>query len=233
MTLILLFFVLGGIFWLYILKDLPSPQNISTGFSSPSIRITDRNGKLLYEAFQQNGGRHLSVKSDQIPYALKAATVATEDRSFYSNSGVDWRGIIRAGWINLKQGRIVAGGSTITQQIARNLLLGNEEKNERTVVRKIKEIILALELARYYSKEELLTLYLNHTYYGAMAYGVEAAAQTYFGKPVEALSLAESAVIAGIPQAPALYNPYTNPDKAKQRQKTVLELMEKTGCDNP
>jgi len=233
MTLILLFFVLGGIFWLYILKDLPSPQNISTGFSSPSIRITDRNGKLLYEAFQQNGGRHLSVKSDQIPYALKAATVATEDRSFYSNSGVDWRGIIRAGWINLKQGRIVAGGSTITQQIARNLLLGNEEKNERTVVRKIKEIILALELARYYSKEELLTLYLNHTYYGAMAYGVEAAAQTYFGKPVEALSLAESAVIAGIPQAPALYNPYTNPDKAKQRQKTVLELMEKQGVITP
>ncbi|MDY7040003.1 MAG: PBP1A family penicillin-binding protein, partial [Chloroflexota bacterium] len=184
---------------------------------------------LLYEVIDPYTGKHTPLSLDQIPLALRQATIATEDANFYSNPGVDARGIIRALWINLRGGEVLAGGSTITQQLARNLLLDPQERSERTLIRKLRESILAWRLARTYSKDEILAFYLNQTYYGSLAYGVEAAAQAYFGKSVGELDLAECALIAGLPQAPALYNPVTNPDVAKSRQAVVLDLMVKHG----
>ena len=217
----------GGFFWLF--GNLPAPQEIDTRLHTPSIRITDRNGKILYEALAQDAGRHAVVPLEQIPINLQQATIATEDSQFYSNPGVDLRGILRAVWLNLRGSQTLVGGSTITQQVARNLLLSAEERSQRSVRRKLREIYLAWELTRHYSKDEILALYLNQTYYGGMAYGVEAAAQTFFGKPVAELDLAEAAVLAGLPQTPALYNPLTHPDAAKERQKVVLRRMQEDG----
>ncbi len=137
-------------------------------------------------------------------------------------------GIIRAVWINLRGGETLSGGSTITQQVARTLLL-SDEKSERTLRRKLRETVLAWQLTRAYSKDEILALYLNQIYYGGMAYGIEAASQTYFGKPASDLLLPECALLAGLPQTPGIYNPFTNPDLALERQKVVLGLMEKNG----
>jgi 1A family penicillin-binding protein len=195
----------------------------------PSTLIYDRNERLLYEVIDPYTGKHTPLSLSEIPLLLQQATIATEDANFYSNPGVDAGGIIRALWINLRGGEVLAGGSTITQQLARNLLLEPHERGERTLVRKLRESILAWRLARTYSKDEILTLYLNQTYYGNLAYGVEAAAQAYFGKSVSELDLAECALLAGLPQAPALYNPITNPDAAKSRQAVVLDLMVKHG----
>ena len=174
-------------------------------------------------------GKHSPLALDEIPLALQQATVATEDASFYTNPGVELRGILRALWINLRGGDVLAGGSTITQQVARNLLLSPEERFERTLTRKLRESILAWRLARTYSKDEILALYLNEIYYGNMAYGVEAAAQAYFAKSVDELDLAECALLAGLPQAPALYNPLVDLEAALRRQRVVLDLMVKQG----
>ena len=157
---------------------------------------------------------------------MKDATVAVEDKNFYTNPGVDFQGILRAFWINLQGGETIAGGSTITQQVARTLLLSQDERAERTLRRKLREAVLAWQMTRRFSKEEILALYLNQVNYGGMAYGVEAASQTYFGKPAADLLLPECALLAGLPQAPGLYNPFTNPDLAKERQAIVLGLMQ-------
>ncbi len=220
-----------GIFWLY--RDLPTLDTLPSRLHTPSIRIVDRDGRLLYEALDANSGRHTIVALERIPVACRNATVATEDRSFYRNPGFDLRGVARSVWINLRGGEALAGGSTITQQTARNLLLDDQERGERTLRRKLREIILAWKLTRKFSKDEILALYLNQTYYGGMAYGVEAAAQTFFGKPVERLDLAECALLAGLPQAPALYNPFSDLEAAKNRQAVVLDLMAEAGMIQP
>ena len=132
-------------------------------------------------------------------------------------------------WINLQGGETIAGGSTITQQVARNLLMTAEERSTRSLQRKLREIILAWQIENIYGKDDILALYLNQTYYGGLSYGVEAAAQTFFGKAVDDLDLAKSALIAGLPQAPAIYNPYTSFEAAKARQEVVLSLMEEAG----
>jgi membrane peptidoglycan carboxypeptidase len=217
----------GGYFWLF--TNLPAPQEIATRLHTPSIRITDRNGKLLYEALAQDAGRNAVVPLQQIPLKLQQATIATEDSQFYSNPGFDLHGILRAVWLNLRGSQTLVGGSTITQQVARNLLLSAEERSQRSVRRKLREIYLAWQLTRHYSKDEILALYLNQSYYGGMAYGVEAAAQTFFGKSVSELDLAESALLAGLPQTPALYNPLTHPEAAKERQQVVLRRMQEDG----
>ena len=160
---------------------------------------------------------------------MRDATISVEDKNFYSNLGIDLEGILRALWIDLRGGETIAGGSTITQQVARNLLLNQNERYERSLRRKLRETILAWELTQKYSKNDILALYLNQVNYGGMAYGVEAAAQTYFGKSASDLILPECALLAGLPQAPGLYDPFTNPDLAKQRQQVVLGLMEKQG----
>ena len=166
---------------------------------------------------------------DNIPQCIQDATIAVEDKHFYDNPGIDFTGIVRALWINLRGGRTISGGSTITQQVARNLLLGQDERNEISLRRKLREAVLAWEMTRNYPRNEILALYLNQVNYGGMAYGVEAAAQTYFGKSARDLILPECALIAGLPQAPGLYDPFTHPDLAKQRQEIVLELMEEQG----
>ncbi|NPV75208.1 MAG: penicillin-binding protein 1C [Anaerolineae bacterium] len=211
------------------LKDLPDAAKLTERLNPPSMRITDREGRLLYEILPAEGGRHTPLPLEVMPLALRQATIATEDSSFYLNPGVDLVGILRALWINLRGGEVLAGGSTLTQQVARNLLLEEDERNQRILRRKLREIALAWQITRRYSKDEVLALYLNQTYYGKLAYGVEAAAQTYFGKPVSELDVAECALLAGLPQAPALYDPFDNLEAAKSRQKTVLGLMVKQG----
>jgi len=196
---------------------------------TPSVRITDRNGRLLYEIIPSEGGRNTVLSINNIPQCLKNATIAVEDKNFYTNPGVDLTGIARALWINVKGGETIAGGSTITQQVARNLLMSQDERTERTLRRKLREAVLAWQMTQKLSKDEILALYLNQINYGGMAYGVEAASQTYFGKSASELLLPECALIAGLPQAPGVYNPFTNPDLAKQRQRIVLGLMEKQG----
>ena len=213
----------------FVFKDLPSLDSLSEGLNQPSVRITDRNGRLLYEILPQEGGRNAVLSVDKIPQCMKDATVAVEDKNFYTNPGVDFGGIIRAFWINLRGGETIAGGSTITQQVARTLLLSQDERTERTLRRKLREAVLAWQLTRRFSKEEILALYLNQVNYGGMAYGVEAAVRTYFGKPATGLLLPECALLAGLPQAPGLYNPFTNPDLAKERQDVVLGLMQAQG----
>ncbi len=215
-------------FLIYIFHDLPSINSLPKKLNQPSVKITDRNGRLLYEIIPTQSGRNAALAVENMPQCMKDATIAVEDKNFYQNSGVDFGGIIRAVWINLRGGETLSGGSTITQQVARTLLL-SDEKSERTLRRKLRETVLAWQLTRAYSKDEILALYLNQIYYGGMAYGIEAASQTYFGKSAAELLLPECALLAGLPQTPGVYNPFTNPDLALERQRIVLGLMEKNG----
>lgn len=217
----------------FLLTDLPSPSALSHRRSGVSSRILDRNGRILYEIADPHAGRHVPVPLEEIPLYCRQATIATEDADFYTNPGVDVRGILRAIWINLRGGEVLAGGSTITQQVARNLLLSPQERSQRTLLRKLRESILAWRIARTFTKDEVLALYLNEVYYGNLAYGIEAAAQTYFGKSVRELSLAECALLAGLPQSPALYDPLANPERAQKRQRVVLGLMVEQGSITP
>lgn len=214
--------------WYYLFRDLPSVDSLPSRLAQPSVRITDRNGGLLYEFIPAEGGRHAALSFASIPQCMKDAVIAVEDRNFYANPGVDAAGILRALWINLRGGETLAGGSTITQQVARNLLLG-EELGTRSPRRKIREMVLAWQMTRKLSKDEILALYLNQTYYGGMAYGIEAASQTFFGKSAAELTLPECALLAGLPQSPSRYNPFTDPEAARERQLVVLALMEKDG----
>ena len=230
--LLILFAVLTGliILWLSsVFSGLPGLSSLSGNLNQPSVRITDRAGRLLYEILPGQGGRHAVLPIEAIPQCMQAATIAVEDKNFYQNPGVDLSGILRSFWINLRGGETVAGGSTITQQVARNLLLDARERGERTLRRKLREAWLAWQMSRKFSKAEILALYLNQTYYGGMAYGIEAASQTYFGKSASELLLPECALLAGLPQAPSVYNPYTHPDLARQRQVIVLGLMQQQG----
>ena len=233
----------GGVFvaislvaaaWLYnICRALPDPTRALTAHPAvPSIRITDRRGRLLYEALP-NEARYIPLSPDAIPECIKQATVAVEDATFYENPGIDPRGLLRALWLDVRARRVVAGGSTITQQLARNLLLPPSERHRRTLRRKLRETLLAWRLTRRLSKDQILALYLNTTYYGGFAYGIEAAAQTFFGKSASQLTLPECALLAGLPQAPSAYDPLRHPDAARARQKVVLDLMVKQGLITP
>ncbi|HEY0602746.1 MAG TPA: transglycosylase domain-containing protein [Herpetosiphonaceae bacterium] len=215
--------LIGGYFW--ISTPLPTPENLRARAAIGNTRILDRHGKLLYELPDPLSGRQRPVPLDEIPLALRQATIAVEDRTFYSNPGVDLRGITRAAWLNLRSGEIVAGGSTITQQLARNFLLDPQLTQQQSFSRKLREAVLALKLTASYPKDEILALYLNQTYYGGLAYGAEAAAQHFFGKPVRDLDLAESALLAGLPQAPSHYDPVSNQPAAIRRQVEVLDAM--------
>jgi len=208
---------------------LANNGQVAAGSVAPSTIIYDRHGRVLYEILDPRTGRQQSLRLADIPSYLQEATIATEDASFYSNPGVDLFSIIRAVWINLRGGEVLSGGSTITQQLARNLLLSPGERQQRTLGRKVRESILAFRLARALSKDRILELYLNQTYYGNLAYGVEAAARAYFAKPARDLDLAECALLAGLPQAPATYDPLVDPQAARNRQGIVLDLMAKRG----
>jgi 1A family penicillin-binding protein len=220
--------VLAGsiITYVAIASQLPPAQEIQTrSLQFETTRILDREGNLLWEIVDPTGGRRTYVTLDQISPHLKNATVATEDRFFYLNVGVDPIAITRALYYNLSEDRIVSGASTITQQLAKNILLDPEERTQQSYTRKIKEAVLAVEINRRYTKDQILEIYLNQIPYGNLAYGIEAAAQTYFGKSAKELTLPEAAMLAGLPQSPALHDPYTNPEGAKARQSDVLDLM--------
>lgn len=209
-----------------IANDLPAPTELVTKASTfETVRIYDRNGSQVYSVADPDTGNRTRVTLDEISQHLINATIATEDARFYQNPGFDPIGIVRATWQAAREREVVSGASTITQQLVRAVLLDEEERAERTFNRKMREIILSAELSRTYEKDVILELYLNEIYYGNLAYGIEAAAQTYFAKSAADLTLAEASLLAGLPQAPALWDPYTAPDKAIGRQWEVLNQM--------
>lgn len=217
---------IAAIGYVSIANDLPNPAELEERASDfETARFYDRNGNQLYALADPNTGNRTRVPLAQIsPYVL-SATIATEDSRFYTNPGFDPIGIARAVLQAAQEGEAVSGASTITQQLVRAILLSEDERTERSFRRKVREIILAAELARTYEKNTILELYLNEIYYGNLAYGIEAAAETYFNKRAADLTLAEASLLAGLPQSPALWDPYTAPDKAIGRQSEVLTLM--------
>lgn len=186
-----------------------------------SSQIFDVNGKLITTIHSVEN--RLPVSINKIPKNLQNAFIAAEDVRFYQHSGIDPRGILRAIWSNITNRGIAEGGSTITQQLARNALLSQDQ----TIKRKIQEAFLSLQIERQYSKQEILEMYMNQIYFGQGAYGVQTAAQIYFGKNVEDLNLAECAMIAGIPKSPNYYSPSSNLKAAKERQSVVLDQLVK------
>src|SRR6266511_2678087 len=214
------------------LKDLEA--GIGTHRPAETTQIYARDGQtLLYELVDPQGGRRTVVNLDRIPQSLKDATVAVEDAGFYNNPGVDLRGIVRALLLNYQAQEVVSGGSTITQQLVRNVLLPPEERTRVSFERKLREAILAYKVSREYSKDQILGIYLNEVYYGNQADGVEAAAEAYFGKHVWELNIPEATLIAGLPQSPTNLDPLTNPQGAKERQQVTLGLMVKYGFMTP
>jgi len=210
-----------------IASQLPSPEELQTRQTAfVSSKIYDREGNLLYEVTDPQGGRRTKVSLSEVSPYLIQATIATEDRNFYTHPGFDPIAVIRAVYYNLSERRIVSGASTITQQVARNVLLNPDERVQETAWRKIKEAVLAAELTRVYSKERILEIYLNDNYYGNLAYGIQAAAETYFGVDAADLTLAQASFLAGLPQLPATYDPFGGGlDLALSRQEDVLALM--------
>lgn len=221
------FVILGGFLFTVLLfawyaRDLPRPDKIvrKEGFAT---RIYDRKGELLYDVFGEQ--KRTPVKLEEVPEYLKQATIAIEDKDFYKHQGFDIRGWLRA-IFNIVFRRRLQGGSTITQQLVKNVLL----TPKRTLGRKIKEFILAIQIEKKYSKDEILQMYLNEVPYGGTAWGVEAAAETYFDKKVSELNLVESAVLAGLPRRPTAYSPFgSNPKAYIDRTKDVLRRMREDG----
>jgi membrane peptidoglycan carboxypeptidase len=208
-----------------VIRGLPDPAEIVKAQDNfQTSKIYDRKGQLLYEVIDQNAGDRQWIALNQISPALICATIALEDKSFYENPGFDLRGILRALMSNL-QGDAVQGGSGITQQLVKNIIIPEEERAQVSYERKLKELLLSLEVNRRYNKDQILEWYLNTNYYGGLAYGIEAAAQVYFGKNAKNLTLAEAAMIAPIPQFPRL-NPFDNLDQAKDRQALVLDVLQ-------
>ncbi|QSO47647.1 transglycosylase domain-containing protein [Alicyclobacillus mengziensis] len=206
---------------LFALRAAPLPDE---SFLDPT-RIETTDGKVLSE-WTLRGVRSEQVPIRQIPASLQEATLAVEDARFYQHHAVSPRSMMRALWVDAKSGHVVEGGSTITQQLVKNLFLSQE----RTLTRKVHEALLSLQLELHESKQDILNQYLNTIYYGHGAYGVGAASLLYFGKPVSDLSLAESAMLAGLPKGPSIYSPLLHPDAAKERQRTVLDRMVQVGA---
>ncbi len=216
---------LGLAGYIALASTLPTAEQLGSVRIAQSTKIYDRNGNLLQEILDPNGGRRTVVSSDQISSWIKKATIATEDPNFYSNPGIDPVGVARAIYYLARYQRVVTGGSTITQQLVKNVLLTPDV----TLDRKVREAILSLEVARRYPKDQILAMYLNTVYYGNLSYGVQAAAQSYFHKDAKDLDLGEGALLAGLPQAPSAYDPCENPQAALDRQQTVLSFMVKRG----
>jgi penicillin-binding protein 1C len=232
LTVLFLFCGVAGGLWLYYRYgiDLPDPAEIGQHRSFETTQIYARDGQtLLYELVGPEDGRRTIVSFEQIPPMLKQATIAVEDAGFYENPGVDARGILRALWQNYQSGEIVSGASTITMQLVRNILLDPQERSELSYERKLREALLAFQVSQRYSKDQILGIYLNEVYYGAQAYGVGAAAHTYFGKHVWDLTPGEMTLIAGLPQSPTVLNPFTNFEGARYRQRVTLDAMVNAG----
>jgi penicillin-binding protein 1A len=215
-------------FWVLTIlpRSLPSVTQLESFEPSVGSKIYDENDEPITEFHVE---RRIFVTLAQMPPTLKEAVIATEDARFYSHFGVDPMGIARAVYQNFRRGRIVEGGSTITQQLAKVLFL----TPDRSLDRKLKEAVLAVELERRYSKDRILEMYLNQIYFGHGAFGVEAASRTFFGKGVSDLAPAECALLAGLPKAPTTYSPFEHPEAAMRRRAIVLTRMVDTGVIKP
>ncbi len=204
---------------IFFATQIPSPQDLTNRDIAASTKIYDRNGELLYDIYAAQN--RTPIKLNQVPVYVTQATISIEDKDFYKHSGFSIPGIARSVF-ELIVHRKVEGGSTLTQQLVKNALLSGE----RTVTRKLKEFILAIQVERAYTKDQILEMYLNEIPYGGTAYGIEAAANLYFGKSAKDLRLPEAALLAGLPQRPSVYSPYgTKPELSKVRQKEVLRRM--------
>ncbi|MFA6198200.1 MAG: PBP1A family penicillin-binding protein [Patescibacteria group bacterium] len=206
-------------------RDLPNPDKLLTRNLAQSTRIYDRTGQtVLYEIHGDE--KRTQINLEDIPDNLKNATITTEDRNFYKHGGISWTGIIRSVVRDVFSGKKSQGGSTITQQFIKNAIL----TSEKSYTRKIKEVVLAYQIEKRFSKDQILKMYFNEIPYGSVAYGVESAAQTYFGKNARDLTLAESAVLAALPQSPTYYSPYgSHVDELIGRQKYILDQMAELG----
>lgn len=201
-----------------LLQDIPSVENLAQYVPPLVTNVLDVHGKPIGEFFTE---RRTTVSLTRIPVDLRQALIATEDTDFYDHWGINPQAIIRAMLVNLKSGNVVQGGSTLTQQLAKTIYLSRE----RTFIRKLKELVLTIEIEKRYSKDEILELYLNQVYFGSGAYGVEAASLLYFDKHAQDLTLAECALLAGLVRSPNRYSPLKNPDLAKTRRLHVLKRM--------
>ncbi len=220
----LLFLMLTAVFLVFsFLRSLPSPKDLTKRKLEISTKIYDRNGMLLYTIYKNKN--RTPIKLEELPEFVKYATLAAEDAEFYQHPGFSIRGILRAIIRNYTRGELT-GGSTITQQLVKNALL----TPEKTLTRKIKELILAVMVELNFSKDEILEMYLNEVSYGGTAYGIEEASRTYFGKSAKELNLPEAAFLAGLPKSPSKFSPYsTTPELGIARQKDVLQLMRING----
>lgn len=219
--LIIFSLMLSFVVFIYLFfKNLPDIKQLKERKYPMTTKILDRKGRLLYKIYKNQNRTLINLKD--LPIFVKQATIAIEDKTFYKHFGISPRGVIRAFIENKKEGETVQGGSTITQQLVKNALLSPE----RTLDRKIKEAILSVMVERNFTKDEILEMYLNEVPYGGIAYGIEEAAQMYFGKSAKNLTLAQTAFLAGLPASPTDYSPFgSNPEKAKKRQIEVLDNM--------
>src|ERR1041385_4879736 len=202
--------------------NLPELDALTAYQPKIPLRIYTAEGTLIGEFGEE---RRAIVSIDEVPPQLKHAIIAAEDERFYQHPGIDYIGVLRAAYANLVSGGRRQGASTITMQVARNFFLSSE----KTLTRKLYEALLAFKIEHSLNKEQILELYVNQIYLGQRAYGFGAAAQIYFGKSLNQLSIAEAAMLAGLPKAPSLYNPVANPQRAKQRQQYVLRRMAELG----
>ena len=214
--------VAGSVVYASIVRQLPDPGAPLKGRDQTTV-ITDRNGAVITELFAEQN--RTDVKLEQMPAHLRQAVIATEDQRFYEHRGVDPLGILRALWVDITRPNVLHGGSTITQQYVKVAIV----TSERTLKRKLMEAVLAYRLERSYTKDQILELYLNSIYYGHGAYSVQTAAQTYFGKDVTDLTLAECAMLAGVIKSPGRYSPIPDAEAAKNRRATVLTQMVELG----
>src|SRR5580658_9505120 len=198
-------------------RNLPDISRMADYQPAGTTRIFARDGSQLASVYKEN---RVWVPLSRIPEVVRQAFIANEDHNFYYHHGVDFGGIARAAWADFTHQQL-QGASTITQQLARRLFLNDEV----SISRKVQEALLAMEIERYYTKDEILERYLNLIYLGSGAYGVEAASHTYFGETAEHLTLAQAAILAGLPAAPSDYSPYVNLKRSRERQEHVLERM--------
>ena len=206
-------------FYLAFVRDLPDIRSVEDYRPPLASVVYDRNGERIGEFFNE---RRLLVTLDEIPQHVVRAFVAAEDSTFFEHAGIDYQSILRAAWKNLLAGgEIRQGGSTITQQMVKGLLLNPE----RTIRRKIREMILARNIEQRLTKQEILYLYLNQIYFGHGAYGLAEASRSYFGKTPAELTISEAAQLAGLPKAPSRYSPRRNPEQAEKRRRYVLDRM--------
>lgn len=205
---------------------LPPPEDLNAHSLFQTTPVLAGDGQsLLYEVTDPEGGRRTLISLDEMPRYLIEATISTEDAGFFTNPGVEPRAIVRAAFDDITRRQIVSGASTITQQVVRNILFSPDERTDQSALRKVKEAVIAYQVSQTYSKDQILQIYLNAIPYGNRSYGIQAAAEGYFGKSVESLDLAECALLAGLPQAPSYYDPYQRLDEVKARQAYVLQRM--------